>query len=168
MALSDRIVVMNQGRIIQDGGPEDVYRHPRSTFVARFLGDCNLLEGRPKGSADGGLVIDLERLGRVRVARPAEPFSSDGPLTVALRPEDVALTAAGTGRIDGRILERTFLGATTRYLIEASGLKIEAIVDQATVIEAGATAGLAWDDANLTVVVVEAATAIEPAEPSQP
>jgi ABC-type Fe3+/spermidine/putrescine transport system ATPase subunit len=160
MALSDRIVVMNKGRIIQDGGPEDVYRHPRSTFVARFLGDCNLLEGRPTEIADGALVMDLERLGRVRVARPAEAFATDGPLTVALRPEDVSLTAAGTGRIDGRILERTFLGATTRYLIEASGLRIEAIVDQATVFEAGVTAGLAWDDANLTVVVVEA--------PSQP
>jgi ABC-type Fe3+/spermidine/putrescine transport system ATPase subunit len=158
MALSDRIVVMNRGRIIQDGGPEDVYRHPRSTFVARFLGDCNLLEGRAQGTADGDVVIDLEELGRVRVARPAEPFATDGPLTVALRPEDVDLTAAGDGRVEGRVLERTFLGATTRYLIEASSLRIEAIVDQATVFEPGGTAGLAWDDANLTVVVVEAAT----------
>jgi ABC-type Fe3+/spermidine/putrescine transport system ATPase subunit len=168
MALSDRIVVMNKGRLIQDGPPEEVYRRPRSTFVARFLGDCNLLLGRPTGSADGRLVIELEGLGRVRVARPDEPFATDSRLTLALRPEDVALTEAGNGRIDGRIRERTFLGANTRYVVEAGGLRIEAIVDQATVLEPGVTAGLAWDDANLTVVAVETASASEPPEPTQP
>ena len=163
MALSDRVVVMNKGRLVQDGAPEEVYRRPRSTFVARFLGDCNLLQGRETGADDGQLLIDIERLGQVRVARPDLRVATDHRMTLALRPEDVRLGAPGTGRLDGRIVERTFLGANTRYIVDAEGVRIEAIVDQSIVFEPGVSTGLGWDDAALTIVVDEGAPVSEPA-----
>src|SRR3712207_886189 len=58
MAMSDRIVVMNAGRIAQEGTPEEVYRRPRTEFVARFLGECNLIPSVIVERDQGGVVAE--------------------------------------------------------------------------------------------------------------
>jgi len=154
MALSDRVLLMNRGRIVQDGPPEDVYRHPLTTFVARFLGDCNLLRGSPGPAEDDRVVIHLEKLGPVRVDRRWAGALAQlrDAVTVTLRPENVTLAAAGHGRVDGEVRDRTFLGANTRYLLDVAGLQIEAVVSRDILFAPGAAAALDWDDAHLTVI----------------
>ncbi|NEM08076.1 ABC transporter ATP-binding protein [Geodermatophilus normandii] len=80
MALADRVVVVEDGRVVQAGTPADVARHPRTDYVARLVG-LSLLPG----TADG-LTVRLDGGGVVAVAAPAE-----GPVLVAVRPESVAL-----------------------------------------------------------------------------
>jgi len=83
MEVADRIVVMNQGRIEQDGPPDEVYDHPASAFVLQFLGEVNLFRGGPghlpgKG---GEAPIDYVRPHELRVVAQAEPGSV--PVTLA-------------------------------------------------------------------------------------
>jgi putative spermidine/putrescine transport system ATP-binding protein len=107
MALSDRIVLMNQGRIEQIGAPDQVYDHPSSAFVASFLGKTNVLSGTGDGQGAatiGDLVLPL-------------PGAGKGPLQLAVRPERLSFAVAGEPGLEARILGRVFQG--THWLLTA-------------------------------------------------
>ena len=102
IAVSDRILIMNQGRIEQDGTPEQVYERPVSRFVAEFMGSANILQAK--------------RLGAVRVATDlgdlvvaSAPAWQQG--TLAIRPEDIEIRQqAGPNHLPGTIADRLFRG----------------------------------------------------------
>jgi len=98
LAIADRVVLMNAGRVIQMGTPEDVYRHPANEFAADFLGVGNTLAARAE---PGALQVAGQRLAYEGAAR--------GPVTVILRSSDLALSSAGTA---GRSAEPSHAGAT--------------------------------------------------------
>jgi spermidine/putrescine transport system ATP-binding protein len=112
MTLSDRIAVMNDGRIEQIGPPEEIYREPASQFVADFIGDTNLLSGRVV-ERDGGSVVEVG--GPEGFHLPADGHSGD--VTVSVRPEDFEL-ADGDGEVSGRVVERYFQGDQTNYVVD--------------------------------------------------
>ncbi len=103
IAVSDRILIMKDGRIEQDGTPEQVYERPVSRFVAEFMGSANVLPAKALG---GGLVAtavgDLKVTGR--------PAWNDG--TVAIRPEDIEIREQrpAVNGVEGTILDRMFRG----------------------------------------------------------
>ncbi|WP_440285319.1 TOBE domain-containing protein [Geodermatophilus amargosae] len=101
MALADRVVVVEDGRVVQAGTPADVARHPRTDYVARLVG-LSLLPG----TADG-LTVRLDGGGVVAVAAPAE-----GPVLVAVRPESVALHPSRPGGSPRNAWPLTVTGAT--------------------------------------------------------
>jgi spermidine/putrescine ABC transporter ATP-binding subunit len=123
MNMSDRIAIMNRGRIEQVGMPSEVYERPSNAFVGRFLGEANILDGtidRLEGDCAtlrlGGLVL------RARV-RDAVTVGSRAALFV--RPERVAIWSPGAGersgnRVEGRVRRVSFLGNIVRYLVEAA------------------------------------------------
>ena len=82
MEVADRIVVMNQGRIEQDGAPDEVYDHPASPFVLQFLGDVNLFRG--PGAAQGDARTEYVRPHELQVVARAEPGSVPVTLVQAL------------------------------------------------------------------------------------
>ena len=88
LSLADRVAVVDQGRVVQVGPPDEVYRRPASPFVARFVGDADLLPG----TSDGTTVTTP--LGRHRVDGPAPPA---GPALAVIRPESVRLSADDPG-----------------------------------------------------------------------
>jgi iron(III) transport system ATP-binding protein len=89
LAMSDRILVMNKGHIVQNGTPEEVYCRPSDPFVASFVGSSNFLAGRVDRASSG---VRLDALGLIRVALP--PDLVDNQLvTVAIRPERIRLAA---------------------------------------------------------------------------
>jgi putative spermidine/putrescine transport system ATP-binding protein len=88
LLVSDRVALMNHGRVIQTGGGRDIYESPASEFVAAFLGDPLLVAGRVRREG-GHAVLESESL-RLRV----RPDTQDGPATVVLRPERLRLLAA--------------------------------------------------------------------------
>lgn len=97
MALSDRVVVMNGGRVIQVGPPEETYERPATAFVANFLGRTNMLRGSVAG-------------GRLTVGGIAFPHaaSQSGAVRVAVRPEKVRFAPDG---LPGRMTARIFQGS---------------------------------------------------------
>ncbi len=120
MATSDRIAVMNAGRIEQIDAPHLLYTRPRTRFVAGFVGRTNLLEAR----ADGG-VLRLEgvALGPVPAGAPA-----DGAMLVSLRPQAMTIQdtppADSAGTIEASITERTYLGEAWDYVVTPTGTSL--------------------------------------------
>ncbi|PSQ56092.1 ABC transporter ATP-binding protein [Halobacteriales archaeon SW_8_68_21] len=109
MTLSDRIAVMNEGRIEQIGPPEEIYRDPASEFVADFIGDTNLFDGE---LVDG----DVVRVGGTDgFTVPAGGVMADP--TVSVRPEDF-LVVDGDGVLAGEVVERYFQGDQTNYVVD--------------------------------------------------
>jgi putative spermidine/putrescine transport system ATP-binding protein len=120
MALGDRVIVMDKGRIAQSGTPQDIYRHPASTFVADFIGTMNRLPGEA--------VDDVWRVPGGAVPRGA----LRGALRAELmfRPEDVTLAPAAEAHISGEVLTALFLGHATRLVVDV-GAPAPLVVDTA-------------------------------------
>jgi ABC-type Fe3+/spermidine/putrescine transport system ATPase subunit len=126
MTLSDRIAVMQAGRIRQLGAPAEVYRRPTSGFVATFLGTTNMLEGVARGVADGALAVEVAG-GVVGVRADGAPTPGT-PVRVAVRPESVALAPAGTG-LAGTIGDVLFQGHRLIVLFHTdAGAELRAFV----------------------------------------
>lgn len=119
LEVADRIVVMNQGRIEQVGSPTDIYDHPASPFVYRFLGNVNAL---PVRSQDGAIEVAGLRLTAPR------PSSASVEGTAFVRPHDIDLFALSSGEgIEAEITHLTVLGPVVRVELSLSdGLLIEA------------------------------------------
>ncbi len=122
IAVSDRILVMKDGQIEQEGTPEDVYERPVSRFVAEFLGRANLIEGRRDG--EGRVATEL---GALQVA--SSPAWERGSL--AIRPEDVEihLQAQGTNCLPGTVKERLYRGDHWELRVEVGGTLLRVITE---------------------------------------
>jgi sulfate/thiosulfate transport system ATP-binding protein len=111
--LADRLGVMNVGRLLELGPPDELYLHPQTEFVATFLGTANLLVGR--ASADGVRIGALH----FPLSTIARPGNDDRPVQVLFRPEDVALAAseqelAGPALGQAKVEQQTFIGSFER------------------------------------------------------
>jgi iron(III) transport system ATP-binding protein len=121
MAVSDRIAVMSQGTIVQEGTAEDLYHRPASEFVAHFIGRASLLAGRVVGAGAGGIGVEVAGT-RIEVASPGAPPSPGAAVRLVLRPEAVELRPADgrppdAGVLTGTVLSRTFLGEKVEYQV---------------------------------------------------
>jgi len=141
LALADRIAVMRDGRIEQIDAPRDLYRRPRSLFVASFLGQANLVPARVAGREGERVIVDTP-LGRFRVAAGGEGCGQDAsgadpvpgaPLTLFFRPEGCDLQQSGNPREGGRkgpnrvralIRRIEYLGSRQLLEVEAAGLRL--------------------------------------------
>ena len=116
LSLSDRIVVMSEGRVEQIGTPFEIYNFPRTAFVASFVGTLNILRGHVADAAGGKIVVDGQE---VMASRALEHARVGDLCTVALRPEVVTLgEAAGNGnRMQGTVEDVNFLGSIVRVRV---------------------------------------------------
>ncbi|ADQ67204.1 spermidine/putrescine ABC transporter ATPase component [Halogeometricum borinquense DSM 11551] len=114
MTLSDRVAVMNNGRIEQIGTPEEIYRNPATSFVADFIGDTNMLHGEAQ-RRNGSCVVELGGENGMVLEADTEV---NGAVDVSIRPED--LIVADDGDISGTVVERYFQGDQTNYVIESA------------------------------------------------
>ncbi len=124
MSLSDRIVVMNNGRVEQYDSPDAIYRRPKTRFVADFIGRANFVAGGVVARADGDRA-DVRILGRVARIAVAELVKAGSTATVVLRPESIRLDE---GDLSAIVRSATFLGPTVEYEIEVDG-QVLAVVD---------------------------------------
>jgi spermidine/putrescine ABC transporter ATP-binding subunit len=116
LTMSDRIAVMNKGRLEQVASSEEIYSRPATRFVASFIGDTNLLDGTIVGTGAGWSIVECQGL-RISVADHAQ---STGSVAISLRPESIRLGAsipAGDGMnvFDARVMRATFIGSVLRY-----------------------------------------------------
>lgn len=126
LALSDRLAVMNAGRLEQVGTPSALYEQPRNRFVAGFLGSCNLLEGRVERTDPQALWVQTG-CGRFRCTGPGimetRRASAGAALTLAIRPEKVGVEPAGNASAENRIAavvrDVVYTGAETQLTLAA-------------------------------------------------
>jgi ABC-type Fe3+/spermidine/putrescine transport system ATPase subunit len=125
MAVSDHIVVMNQGSIVQEGTAEDLYHRPASEFVATFVGRVNLISGTVTGRS--GERASVSALGRTFQARVGAVTLDVGARTrLVLRPEAIAISRGSDG-LPARVTMRTFLGDKVEYRLRCSDTELQAI-----------------------------------------
>ncbi|MBB5349929.1 iron(III) transport system ATP-binding protein [Haloferula luteola] len=124
LEMADRMAVLNQGRIEQLGTPEEVYRSPRTPFVAGFIGETNLLEGEVLDVRDGFARVQTaagEVVGRLSGWDEGDgPPSGGAKVVLSVRPEAWALDAPGESSVTGRVVDRSYLGRMIRYTMETA------------------------------------------------
>ena len=120
MVISDRIAVLDRGRVAQVGTADEIFLEPRTRFVAEFIGRTNLVEGVAES-------IDTLRHGGLRM-RVAGGLTPGAPAAVSIRPHDIALTPTGTAapsaahnRFAGTVRRASFLGDSVDYQVEVAG-----------------------------------------------
>jgi iron(III) transport system ATP-binding protein len=133
IALADRVVVMNAGRIEQVGSPRELYTAPVSAFVADFMGFQNILRGTVGDAVPGGFVVAVAGTSAaVRVAGTA-PGGAGTPVAVAFRASHVRVNAPetpGASRLSGRVRACTYLGSCMRVLVDLGGVLVRSQVDE--------------------------------------
>jgi putative spermidine/putrescine transport system ATP-binding protein len=120
LSMSDRIVVMNEGRVEQIGTPFEIYNFPRTRFVASFVGTLNIVRGKVVDPAAGVLAVDDQT---IATARGIADAKAGEIRSVALRPEAVLLGGSTGDRniMRGTVEEVAFLGAVVRVKIHFKG-----------------------------------------------
>ena len=116
LAMSDTVVVMDQGKIQQIGTPEDIYNEPKNAFVADFIGESNILDGIMR--ADGVVEIFTRRFQCLD-----KGFEKDEPVDVVIRPEDVDIVPEDQGRLKGTVTAVTFKGVHYDTIVDFYGFK---------------------------------------------
>jgi putative spermidine/putrescine transport system ATP-binding protein len=112
LSLSDRVVVMSDGRIEQIGTPSEIYNFPSTAFVASFVGTLNLVIAHVVDAASGRLSLDGQEVRTSKVISDAGP---DGQVTLAVRPEGIRLgEGGGSNRLRGEVEDINFLGSIVR------------------------------------------------------
>jgi spermidine/putrescine transport system ATP-binding protein len=163
LTMSDRIVLMNEGRIVQEGSPAEIYDRPATVFASGFIGEANLLRGTTTAvSGDRARVrvtdCDLE------IVAPARGIASGRPVVVSVRPERLRVGRPGSAngvenRLPGTLQRRIFLGNIVRqYVFLTPDLVIaaQADVDAETIAE-GETVEVTWRADN-TILLLEGET----------
>jgi len=119
LSISDRIIVMNKGRIEQDAGPAELYDRPATRFVARFIGTMNLVDADFKG-ADGDLLRFSAGALPVDVPRGSGSLPAPNqPTTLGIRPEDLVATVDASDRtVPGTIASIVFHGRSLRMHVD--------------------------------------------------
>jgi ABC-type Fe3+/spermidine/putrescine transport system ATPase subunit len=126
--LSDRVAVMHQGRIEQIGTPVQLYERPATTFVADFVGPCNLLDARVVEARGEQLAVHLEGAGVVP-ALARRPATAGQAAVLVVRPERIRVCGERPAEpiaLEGKVVRSSYLGAQVDYLVELEGVTVRA------------------------------------------
>ena len=152
LTLSDRLAILDGGRIVQEGVPAEIYERPASVFAASFLGDANIFSGpvRQGGIEAAGTIL--------RTADPLPPDETSA--TVAVRPEKMVLLPAGASPPEGNsfaatVRETIYAGATSTFLLRGPGdveIKVFSQNREALQPQPGEAVVVAWSPGHTVMV----------------
>jgi spermidine/putrescine transport system ATP-binding protein len=172
MTISDRIAVMNNGKIEQLGPPEEVYERPATEFVAEFLGASNLLDGTYCGKEDGLGLVELESGARIRIPNTSDRRDGER-VRVGVRPEKIHVVGAGAQPSPGHnvvaatLRSAVFAGVSFQYFFQTQeGREMSAFDRNSTgdaVARPGDAVRLAWAPEHTFVIPVEGHAKLQPA-----
>ncbi len=152
LAVSDRIAVMNHGRIQQTGTPREIYGRPRNGFVAGFIGVTTMLDGEACRGDGGEWRIRLAEGGELTVVLRS---ARAGAVKVAVKPGEARIVDPARARIRGELLDATFLGDSVHCLVRLGGGGTIEVKESASptvrVPAAGSTVGIAIDESRVNV-----------------
>ena len=126
MTVSDRIVVMHKGDIMQIGTPFEIYSRPANHFVADFIGRVNFFTGRvvsSGASANGDVEIEFPGGSRKIFTERKGAFTNGQEMTLVVRPESLRLNTTGSGIFTGTVTKSVYLGQLVEYEIDCGGDK---------------------------------------------
>jgi len=147
MTLSSRIGVMNQGEIIQVGTPKDIYEYPNSRFVAEFIGNVNMFEGRLIEDEPDHVRIDSPDLGGTIYVDHGVSSAPEAMVSAAIRPEKIIISVEKPAQTDnvvqGTVKEIAYMGDMSVYLVQLASGKVVRITQPNTYRHADDS--ITWD-----------------------
>jgi putative spermidine/putrescine transport system ATP-binding protein len=150
MSISDRVVVMEGGRVTQIDAPYQLYEQPQTRFISTFVGKANLLPGRVSRTGPRALID----LGSLQVEVDGQGLPDGAEVVLSLRPEKISFVPRGQGLMDGVVRERFFLGSQWLYHLSTPMGELTVACpngDTAPLQEQGGT-GLTWSERSLRVL----------------
>ena len=151
MALSDNIIIMNQGVIAQMGTPRQIYYQPNSEFVADFIGEANFLKGAMTGMEGGHAILEIE--GSKTPVQPKEGMTAGETYTAVLRPESAQL--AESGGLPCKVVLSCFMGSYQNYHVMVGDTLVK-LTDynprNKRVYDVGETCSLVFDPAYVHIL----------------
>lgn len=155
MAISDRIAVMNEGRIEQIAPPEELYFRPVSEFVAGFIGKVNKLHGTIQSVDRGDATVSV-RGHTYRIHRPARSLKPNEDVDVLVRPQFVEMApSASEGHFTAKVVEKVFLGEKIEYTVEVNGHTLGVSAAQQfdqRIFDNGQTVGIVLHESTLSIL----------------
>ena len=153
LAVSDRIIVMKEARIVQDGSPRDLYERPADRFIADFIGNANILSATVVHDNGGMATV---RLGALELHLPARGAAS-GPGQLAVRPQAFRLHPGGpnAGELGAEVRKVAYLGSHMEYGLALDGQEIEVFVIDGNVAlphAVGARVGVSIDPSGAAII----------------
>ena len=147
MTVASRIAVMDKGELVQVATPGDIYENPKTRYIAGFIGDVNVFEGKVSGITDGCVEIEAND-GHKFKTRSTEPVSVGQQAWLALRPEKIRIgreqPQSGVNVIPGKVEDIGYLGSISHYHVRtASGQRVTALrANAAHTVEQS----ISWED----------------------
>lgn len=171
LTLSDRVAVFNEGRIEQIGSPEQLYDRPHSRFVARFIGESNLIDGK---IARGGTLLDDSEGGQQFAVESAVGLAGR-TATLLIRPDRIRVMPLGAkiesaqNRLNGKVVHSIFLGVSHRMMIQGEDGRTYVVrrsaADSTTAAVEGQDVVLSWNVRDSLVLSEESANDSNVASP---
>ncbi len=144
LSLSDRIVVLDEGRVQQIGTPEDGYLRPANRFVADFLGTANFFEGQVTRRGETDWIMEID--GGIQIPCSQPTGTESGPRCMILRPEKIAIVGSeGSTGVKAVVRDAIYLGQTVRYLLDTEvGRTMVAVASPSPRYSAGEPVRVRW------------------------
>lgn len=160
LTMSDKVVVMNEGYIQQEGSPQEIYDEPVNAFVADFIGDSNILSGQMVDER----VVKIDGIEYPCIDGTEEGFPPRRRVDVVIRPEDIDIVPYGKGQWNGEIISKLFIGVHYEMLVQSEDGKVEWLLQNYDQHEVGEKIGMKVDPENIQIMhkpKSEAESAIE-------
>ena len=148
LTMSDKVVVMNEGFIQQEGSPQEIYDEPVNAFVADFIGDSNILSGQMVDER----VVRIDGVDYPCIDGTEEGFPPRRRVDVVIRPEDIDIVPYGKGLWNGTIISKLFIGVHYEMLVQSEDGKVEWLLQNYDQHDVGEKIGMYVDPENIQIM----------------
>ena len=125
ISMSDRVAVMNDGKIQQLSVPNELYKNPENIFVSDFIGETNFLKAETKSSDGEFINVSIEGLGEFKIKNNLNIAANSSDVVCSVRPESMMISKVKSDWdicLDAKICQTSYLGEMTRFYVEAKGI----------------------------------------------
>lgn len=163
LTMSDLVIVMNHGEVVQTGTPWELYNAPANEFVARFIGEMNFLPSTVTGLREDHVMLDWAGA-RLAGQAASDMPAPDAACVLAIRPEHITLHASqppagDVNAVRGHVAERIFRGSNVNYIVHSNGIDISVSAPQRTLRDDENDVWMTWETAHALVLAAPAETA---------
>ena len=126
ISMSDRVAVMNDGKIQQLSAPNELYKNPKNIFVSDFIGETNFLKAETKSSDGEFINVSIEKLGVFKIKNNLNIATNSSDVVCSVRPESMMISKVKSDWdicLDAKISQTSYLGEMTRFYVEANGIE---------------------------------------------
>ena len=148
LTMSDKVVVMNEGYIQQEGSPQEIYDEPVNAFVADFIGDSNIVPGQMVDER----VVKIDGVEYPCIDGTEEGFPPRRRVDVVIRPEDIDIVPYGKGQWYGTIISKLFIGVHYEMLVQSEDGKVEWLLQNYDQHDVGEKIGMKVDPENIQIM----------------